>query len=54
MARSPKLTWEMMDEAIRLKMDGASPMVTSPATLGIHESTFIDESGTPKTSYSTR
>ena len=48
MARRPKLTQEMVDEAIRLKADGLSNGDIVCA-LGIHESTFYRWIGEPKT-----
>lgn len=48
MARRPKLTQEMADEAIRLKADGLSNGGIV-CTLGIHESTFYRWIGEPKT-----
>ncbi len=48
MARRPKLTQEMVDEAIRLKADGLSNGDIICA-LGIHESTFYRWIGDPKT-----
>ena len=47
MARRPKLTQEMVDEAIRLKADGLSNGDIICA-LGIHESTFYRWIGDPK------
>ena len=47
MARRPKLTQEMVDEAIRLKADGLSNGDIVCA-LGIHESTFYRWIGDPK------
>ena len=47
MARRPKLTQEMVDEAIRLKADGLSNGDIVCA-LGIHESTFYRWIGEPK------
>ena len=46
MARRPKLTQEMVDEAIRLKADGLSNGDIICA-LGIHESTFHRWIGDP-------
>ena len=51
MARRPKLTQEMVDEAIRLKADGLSNGDIICA-LGIHESTFYRWIGEPKRSCS--
>ena len=48
MARKPKLTQEMVDEAIKLKADGLSDG-DSICALGIHESTFYRWIGEPKT-----
>ena len=48
MARRPKLTQEMVDEAIALKADGLSNGDII-AALGIHESTFYRWIGDPKT-----
>lgn len=48
MARKPKLTQEMVDEAIQLKADGLSNGDIICA-LGIHESTFYRWIGEPKT-----
>ncbi len=48
MARDPKLTQEMVDEAIRLKADSLSNGDIVCA-LGIHESTFYRWIGEPKT-----
>lgn len=47
MARRPKLTQEMVDEAIRLKADGLSngDIICAP---GVHESTFYRWIGDPK------
>ena len=47
MARRPKLTQEMVDEAIALKADGLSNGDII-AALGIHESTFYRWIGDPK------
>lgn len=47
MARRPKLTQKMVDEAIRLKADGLSNGDIVCA-LGIHESTFYRWIGDPK------
>ena len=47
MARRPKLTQEIVDEAIRLKADGLSNGDIICA-LGIHESTFYRWIGDPK------
>lgn len=47
MARRPKLTQEMVDEAIRLKGDGLSNGDIICA-LGVHESTFYRWIGDPK------
>ena len=47
MARRPKLTQEMVDEAICLKADGLSNGDIVCA-LGIHESTFCRWIGDPK------
>lgn len=47
MARRPKLTQEMVDEAVRLKADGLSNGDIICA-LGVHESTFYRWIGDPK------
>lgn len=46
-ARRPKLTQEMVNETIRLKMDGLSngDIICAP---GVHESTFCRRFGDPK------